>query len=48
MFGEEATRVGVTTGTGFIGSNTAMQFDGVDDYMDFGTTVIFLYLVLEF
>lgn len=39
LYGNEATNHGTTTGTGFLGSNTAMVFDGSNDYRNFGTTV---------
>lgn len=36
---------GCTQGAGFLGSNTAYDFDGVNDHIDFGTTVkLFLYI----
>lgn len=34
-------------GEGILGANTAMVFDGVNDYRDFGTTVRIL-LILQF
>lgn len=48
LFGDEAEKFnGVTQGEGFLGfPNSAMYFDGVDDYADFGNTVLFFILFI--
>lgn len=39
LYGSESTNMGTTTGPGIFGDNSAMIFDGVSAYREFGTTV---------
>lgn len=49
LFGDEATQHnGVLSGQGFISPNSAMYFDGTDDYADLGNTVNFKLLYTKF
>lgn len=44
LLGSEATYNSITTGESFLsGAMTAMSFNGINSYADFGTTVIFHY-----